>query len=83
MHIVKDVQMLFEILISLTVWYRTKLHAIVPNMNYFKPIILKFKIFIYNSESKIIYNFCMYEGNAPPIGGGINFPGEEFLPLVL
>ena len=56
-------------LISLTQWYRTKLRAIVPNRNYFKPIILKFKTFIYNSGSKIIYNCCIYGGNTPPVGG--------------
>ena len=32
--------------------YKTKLHAIVLNTNYFKPIILKFKISIYNSSNK-------------------------------
>ena len=52
-------------LISLTQWYRTKLRAIVPNRNYFKPIISKFKTIIYNSYSKIIHNFCMHAGNTP------------------
>ena len=33
------------------------MRATIRNTNYFKPIILKFKIFIYNSNSKIIYNF--------------------------
>ena len=32
-----------KFLFSLTQGYRTKLRAIVPNVNYFKPIILKFK----------------------------------------
>ena len=32
--------------------------AVVPNTNYFKPIILKFKIFIYNRNSKIKYKFA-------------------------
>ena len=64
--------------ISLTQWYRTKLRAIVPNRNYFKPIILKFETFIYNSGSKIIYNFCTYGGNTPPRRGRSNPPGEKF-----
>ena len=55
-----------KFLISLTQWYRTKLCAIVPNRNYFKPIILKFKTFIYNSDSKIIYNFSTYGVNTLP-----------------
>ena len=37
------------------------------NMNYFKPIIFKFKIFIYNSNNKIIHNFCVNGGNTPPV----------------
>ena len=35
-----------EFLISWTQCYRTKLHAVVPNTNYFESIILKFKTFI-------------------------------------
>ena len=54
--------------ISLTHRYRTKLLAIVPNADYFKPTILKFKKFIYNSNSKIMHNFCVYGGNALPVG---------------
>ena len=45
--------------------YRTKLRAIVSNTNYFKPIILKFKMYIYNSNSKITYSFCIHGGNTP------------------
>ena len=41
--------------ISLIQWYKTKLHAIVPNTNYFEPTISKFKTNIYNNNSKIIY----------------------------
>ena len=47
-------------LISLKQWCRTKLRAIVSNTNYFKPFISKFKPIIYNSNSKVIHNFCMY-----------------------
>ena len=36
------------------------MRAIVPNRNYFKPIILKFETFIYNSGSKITYNVSKY-----------------------
>ena len=64
--------------VSLTLWYRTKLRAIVPNRNYFKPIILKFETFIYNSGSKIICNFCIYGDNTPPAGGEVTPPGEKF-----
>ena len=60
--------MLFEIFYFFNTVVRIKLRAIVPNRNYFKPIILKFKIFIYNSNNKIIYNFCIHGGNIPPIG---------------
>ena len=70
MHIAHEVPPLLEIFEFLTQWYRTKLRAIVPNANYFKPIILKFKILIYNSDSKIMFNFCIYGGNIPPVGGG-------------
>ena len=56
--------------ISFTRRYRTKLCAIVSNTDYFKPIILKFKTFIY----KIIYNFCTCEGNIPPSQGGSTCP---------
>ena len=60
----------------------TKLRAIVPNRNYYKPIILKFKIFIYNNNSKIMYNFCIYGGNTPPVGGEVTPRGRIFLTLV-
>ena len=62
MHIAQEVPVLFEIFYFLTQWYKTKLRAIVPT-NYFKPFILKFKTFIYISNSKIMDNFCKYEGN--------------------
>ena len=45
-------------------WYRTKLFIIVLNTHYFKPIILKFKIFIHKSNSKVVQNFCICLGNA-------------------
>ena len=32
--------------------YRMTLRAVVPNTDYFKPIILKFKTFIYNTNTK-------------------------------
>ena len=58
-----------KFLISLTQGSRTKLRATVPNTNYFKPIILKFKKFNYNSNTKIICNFCMYGGRTSTVGG--------------
>ena len=68
-----------KFLFSLTQWCRTKLRAIVPNTNYFQPIILKLKTFIYNSDSKIMHNFCSYGGNTPPVGKGkVTLPGKEF-----
>ena len=51
--------------ISLTEWCSIKMRGIVSNMKYFKPIISKFKEFIYNSNSKIIYNFWMYGAILP------------------
>ena len=39
--------------------FRTKLIVSVPNADYFKPIIFKFKIFIYNSNSNIIFILCI------------------------
>ena len=35
------------------------MRAVVPNTDYFKPIFFKFKIFVNNSNSKIICNFCI------------------------
>ena len=67
----KKLQCYSKFLISLTQWNRTKLRAIVPNRNYFKPIILKFKTFIYNSVSKIIYKFVRMGA----------FPLQSFLSL--
>ena len=65
----------FQVNILSIQWYRTKLHGIVPKMNYFKPIILKFETFIYNSNGKTIHNFCKHGGNALPVE-------EKKLPLV-
>ena len=56
--------------ISLTQRYRTKLRAIAPKTNNFMTIILQFKTFIYNRNSKIIYYFYLYEDSTPPVGGG-------------
>ena len=64
--------------ISLTHWYAAKLRAILPNTNYFKSIILKLKTFIYNSNNKIICNFCIYGGNTPPRMGNTLSGGETF-----
>ena len=77
LHSLKDFRCCLKFLIILTQWYRTKLLAIVPNRNYFKPIILKLKTFIYNSDSKIIYNFCMYGGNTSSVGGEVTPPKNE------
>ena len=41
---------------------------------------MKFKTFIYNTNSNIIHIFCIYGGNTPPNGGGgekLRF-GEKF-----
>ena len=69
------------IMISLTLWYMTKLWAIVSNTNYFKPNILKFKTFIYNSNCKIIYNFCIYGCNTLPVVRESNLLGKEMIVL--
>ena len=50
------------------------MRAIVPNVAYFKPIILKFKTFIYNS--KIPYDFCVCGGNTLEMEAF--FLGEKF-----
>ena len=57
-----------KFLISLTQRYKTKFCTIVPNTNCFKPNNLKLKILIYNSNSKIICNFCTHEDNTLPLG---------------
>ena len=58
--------------------------AIETNSNYFKPNILKFKAFIYKSNSKVIYKICIYGGNTTPVGGKVTPPsrGGHFLPLI-
>ena len=68
---------LYWFLISLTRWNRTKLRAIIPNTNYFKPIILRFKIFVYNRNSKTMYNFCICRGNISLVGGSKPPPGVD------
>ena len=55
----------------------TKLRTIVSITNYFKPTILKFKSFIYNSNSNVVHNFCIHGGNAPPPWGEGASPSEE------
>ena len=69
MHIAQEDPILFEIF-DLTQLYSTKLRAIVPNTNYLKPIVLRFKTIIHNSISKIICSFCMY--------GGYTHSGKKF-----
>ena len=70
-----------KFMISLTQCYRVKLRAIVPNMNYFKKIILKFKIFVYNSNSnKIICIFSIY-GDNNPLDTQSNPLGEKFFTI--
>ena len=70
-----------KFLISYTQWYTTKLRAIVPNMNSFMAIILKFKRFIYNSNSKIIIIF-VYMGAIISPTGWSNTHWENFLKLL-
>ena len=41
----------------------TELRASVPNTNYFKLVVFKFKTFVYNSNGKILYKFFIYENN--------------------
>ena len=52
------------------------------NEDYFKPIILKFKTFIHNSNSKIAYNFCTCGGNGP-LGEGEVTPRGKFFNIVI
>ena len=68
--------------ISLKLLYRTKLRAFVLNANYFKPNILKFKTFIYNSNSKIMHNFCMCRSNTPPSKEEIPSRWRNFLTMI-
>ena len=77
MSIAREVPMLSSIFIYLTQWYRTKLRAVVPNTNNFKSIILKFKTLIYDSDCKIIYNFCIHGDNTSFVGEKVT-PGVEF-----
>ena len=71
--------MLFEIFIFLTEWSKTKLHAIIPNTDYFKQIILKFKAFLYNSNKKNMHNILLHGSNTLSARGGkYTFRGEKF-----
>ena len=54
----------------------------MPNEDHFKKIILKFKLFIYNKNSKIIYNFYIMRGNIFPVDGKYPPKGKNFLTLV-
>ena len=77
MHAVQEVLLLFEIANCPTQQYRTNLRTIVPNVDYFKPIVLKFKTLVYNSISKIIYNFCVCRGNILSVVGS-SPPAKKF-----
>ena len=75
-HIVQEIPLLFDI--SITQRYGTKLCAIVSNVDYFKPINLKFKAFIYNSNRKAIYNLGIRGGNSRNVVGGVALFVENF-----
>ena len=68
MNVVQELPLQFEIFVSLIQQYRTKLLENVPNPDYFKSIFFKFKTFITNSKSTMIYNFCIRRGNNLPLG---------------
>ena len=53
----------------------------MPNAKYFTSVSLKISTFIYNSNSKIIHNFCMCGGNIPPVGVEITSPREKFFTI--
>ena len=53
---------------SLTYRCKTKWCALISNTDYFKPVILNFTTFIYNSNCKITYNFCICENNIFSVG---------------
>ena len=38
----------------------------MPNVDNFKPIIFRFKTFIYNRNNKTMYNFCLCGTNTIP-----------------
>ena len=64
---IKRLRCCSKLLISLIELHRRKLHEIVPNVDYFTPIILKFKTFINNGNKKIIYNFCTLGAMFPSV----------------
>ena len=66
-----------KFLISLTQCYRRKLRAIVPNSDYFKPIILKFK-HLFIIAIVISYIIFVYMGAILPQRWGSNPPGKKF-----
>ena len=55
------------------------MRAIAPNTDYFKPIILKFKTFIYNTNSNVIHEFCMHGGQYSSRRGEVTPSGKNFL----
>ena len=69
MHIAQGVR-LFEIFDFFHIVVKNKMHAVAPNIGYFKYIILKFKTFTYDNNSKIIYSFCMCGADIPPCKKG-------------
>ena len=76
--------MLFEIFDFFnTVGYRTKLCANVPKINYFAPIILKFKKFIYNSNTKIIHKFYIDGAILPPVVGEVTSQGRNIFTVCI
>ena len=60
----------------------TNLNAIAPNRDCSKPVILKFKTFICNSNGKIIYFFLNVWATLHRRGKSTLFEGRNFLTLV-
>ena len=56
--------------------------AIVPNTDYFKLKILKVKTFIYDTNNKIIYKFCIREDSITRREGKVTGRGRKFSTLV-
>ena len=57
-----------KFVISLTRWCRTEQREIVPNTNYFKTFILKFKTIVYFSYTKIMLFFAYVREIFSPYG---------------
>ena len=64
--------------ISLTQWYRTKLHEIIPDTDSLKLIILKLKAFTYNSIRNVIFNFCLCGACPLHRSLDVNSSGDKF-----